>query len=171
MEIVAGFDEVKELVVAGAGHCEEDLVDAHLRDHPPKVADATNHRRAGEAAAHLEPVVEDAADLVAILGEHGHPLDQQPAAGAGADHQDALRTDPPPPQARLVLAEQVALERHEESRNDDRIDECEARIFKAAIERHAGQDQHAGEGHPAAHREELIDQGSTAPRSILLVDG
>ena len=162
---------MEELLVGGARHGEEDLVDAHLRDHPSQVGDATDHRGPGEAAPHLEPVVEDAADLVAILGEHRHPLDQQLAAGAGADHQDMFRANSPAPQARLVLAQQVALDRHEDAGDDDGVDERQSGIFKAAIERHAGQHQHAGERHAAAHGEELIDEGAAAPRSILLVDG
>ena len=82
-----------------------------------------------------------------------------------------FRANSPAPQARLVLAQQVALDRHEDAGDDDGVDERQSGIFKAAIERHAGQHQHAGERHAAAHGEELIDEGAAAPRSILLVDG
>jgi len=111
----------------------------------------------------IEPVVENAGHLETVLREHGHPLDQQLAARAGADHQDAFGADAAAPQARLVLAKKVALDGHQHEGDDDRIGEREPRVFEATIERHAGEGEHGGERAAAAHREELVNQCPPAP--------
>ena len=171
LQVVARLDQVQDLVVGRARHRNEHLVDAHLRDQLPEVTDSADDGSAGEGGTHLQPVVEHAGDVVAILRKHRHPLNQQLAARAGADHQHPFGADAATPQSRLVLPEQIALDRHQDRRDDDGVNEGEPGIFEPAIQRHAGQRQHRGQGGPAAHGKHLVDQGAAPPGPVLLVDG
>ena len=76
LQVIAGLDQVQDLVVGRARHREKDLVNPHLRDQLPEVSDLADDGRAGERASHLQPVIENTGDVIAILREHRHPLNQ-----------------------------------------------------------------------------------------------
>ena len=149
---------------------DEDLVRAELASPGGKLIDRPDDLCSGEVGTGSKAVVEHAADLEAVLGEHAHPPEQDLAGGSRADHQDALGPDPAAAQPGLVLAQQVALGRHQDGRQDHGVENGQAGVVLAQVEEgDRGQEQQGREADSAVEAEEKVDQGPTTPGAVLPV--
>jgi len=111
-------------------------------------------------------------DVEPVLGEHVHPPDQQLAARPGADHQHPLGADASAPQPGLVLAQEIALGRHQDGGEQHGLDEGQAGIALPEVaELDRGQDQDRRQPDPAVEAEQLLRQRRSTPGRVLALDG